>query len=379
MSTITADRSVVESPGTGDPNLYSLKTLPDPQYDQHPAYGKCFPPPTLGTRVQALKKLLPWVGVVIFKRAMLMDRIPALPAYKGHIQGGIVGRVKALPRYVPYIFKAVGQNLAGLFKSQAPNIEPKDKEQVDSFLKTGFATSNLEPQELQHIQDLVAKPLDDLLEKRAAMQERTFVGNTRFFNSGDDAALFEAMNVYLEKHGMLAAASAYIGRPTKLTHLLIQVNDPKDSFYHGRFKDIGLPDQKTNYIHVDTSYDMVKCVVYLNEVGDENGPFSFILGSHKARPIGLDGVIRRAMDRSNLSNHSPELRKLFMALPKSFRRKFTFGADILDGTPESGALLEAEYFFKSSDGNMGLFANNGIHRGGLTKSGERRVLFGVIA
>lgn len=379
MSSLTAERSASESAKIVDPHIYNLPEMPDPHYDTHPAYGKCFPAPTFGDKLKALKTLAPWIGVVMFKRAMLMDRIPALPKYKGHIQGGIGGRIKSLPRYVPYIAKAISQNLIGIVKSQAPKIDPQNQAQVDYFIRTGFATANLSADDHAHVNQLVSEPLEQLMEKRAKAEKRTFEGNTRFFNTGDDKALFDAINLYLEKHGMIAAASAYIGRPSRLTHLLIQVNDPDDAFYHSRFKDIGLPDQKTNYMHVDTSYDMVKCVIYLNEVTDANGPFSYILGSHKVRPVGLDGVIRRAMDRSNLSNHAPELRKTFMSLPKFFRRKCTFGADVLDDTTESKALLDAEYFFKSADGNMGLFANNGIHRGGLTKTGERRVLFGIIA
>ena len=65
---------------------------------------------------------------------------------------------------------------------------------------------------------------------------------------------------------------------------------------------------------------------------------------------------------------------MFMALPAALRHKSMFGSDLLDGTPESRAVVEAEYLFVSSDGNAALFDNLGVHRGGLVREGERRVL-----
>lgn len=68
-----------------------------------------------------------------------------------------------------------------------------------------------------------------------------------------------------------------------------------------------------------------------------------------------------------------------MALPKGLRKKCTFGADLLEGTKGCEDMIKYEAYFTSAQGNMGLFANNGVHRGGLTKTGERIVFFATIA
>jgi hypothetical protein len=88
----------------------------------------------------------------------------------------------------------------------------------------------------------------------------------------------------------------------------------------------------------------------------------------------LEGLYRRANDRAGLSGYAPETRRLFMALPAPFRHKSTFGSDLLDHQPETRRVVEAEYQFVSADGNAALFDNLGIHRGGLVRDGERRVL-----
>ena len=180
MSSLTAERSAVETPKTVDPHIYNLPEMPDPHYDTHPAYGKCFPNASFGDKLRALKTLAPWMGIVMFKRAMLMDRIPALPKYKGHIQGGIFGRVKSLPRYAPYILKAIGQNLVGIFKSQAPNIESQHQGQVDFFIRTGFATANLSPEDHAHVNQLVSEPLEQLMEKRADVNKLPIIDTSDF-------------------------------------------------------------------------------------------------------------------------------------------------------------------------------------------------------
>lgn len=375
QTTFTSDLATVEAP---TPNL-RLDHLPDPGYDNHPAYGAHFPKPTFGMRLKAIKTLLPWIVVVMGKRAMLMDRIPAIPGYRGHLSGGLVGRLLSLPRYLPYVAKAIAQNVWLFITRHKPAVPAEHKTLTNEFLETGFGVGRLTDEELTHVLQLVEKPIASLREARAKAEKRTFEGNTRFFNTADDKELFDTLNRYFERHGMLTAAGAYIGRKVQITHLLIQINDPADSYFHGCFADVNLPDSKTNYMHVDTSYDMVKCAIYLNEVTAENGPFSYVLGSQRVRPVLMDGVIRRAVDRSGLSGFSPKARELFMALPKVWRKKCTFGADLLDGSPDQTAVLDAEYYLMSKDGNLGLFANNGVHRGGLTKSGERIVLFATIA
>jgi hypothetical protein len=42
--------------------------------------------------------------------------------------------------------------------------------------------------------------------------------------------------------------------------------------------------------------------------------------------------------------------------------------------PEVAALLASEHFFTSDEGNLILFDNNGIHRGGMVLEGKRIIL-----
>lgn len=370
---IDATNTVANTP------VADLPSLPVVDYDNHPAYAM-YKNPSFSLRMKALATLLPWMGVVLFKRVTKMDRIPALPGYKGHIQGGIAGRMRKVGQYLPYIFKAYGQDFVGIFKNNNKLVvSPENEALTSDFLKSGIVAATLTSEEKQHIDEIIAPHILVLREMRAKAAKRTFEGNTMFFNPSDHPELFNAMNTYMGRHGFLEAAGKYIGRKVQVTHLLIQINDPGDAYFHNNFADCGVPDSPCNYMHVDTSYDMVKAVVYVNEVSPSNGAFSFVLGTHKNRPLGFEGVLRRAIDRAGLSAFTPEKRQLFMALPKGLRKKCTFGADLLEGTKSCDDMLKYEAYFTSAQGNMGLFANNGVHRGGLTKTGERIVFFATIA
>ena len=106
-------------------------------------------------------------------------------------------------------------------------------------------------------------------------------------------------------------------------------------------------------------------------VGPENGPFCYCLGSNHVRIGWLEGAARRANDRIDLSSCTPERRRLFHALPKRLRRKAKFGNDLSRTIPRSRGSWRARRRFTSADGDLILFDDRGIHRGGLVEAGER--------
>jgi hypothetical protein len=80
------------------------------------------------------------------------------------------------------------------------------------------------------------------------------------------------------------------------------------------------------------------------------------------------------MDLSQLDSISRETRELFLGLPSFLQKKCAFGYDLVDSDDGAQFLLAREKAFTSKAGNLILFDYNGIHRGGMVKSGERRML-----
>jgi hypothetical protein len=197
--------------------------------------------------------------------------------------------------------------------------------------------------------------------------------NELFIHEEAAPALFAALRAALTRQGALAAASRYQGRPLDVTFLKLLFNRAEDTWWRSPFADVGLGDPAGVSMHVDHLWT-TKAILYLTQVGADNGPFSYCLGSNHIRIGWLEGAARRANDRVNLSSCKPEHRRLFHALPKKFRRKAKFGNDLESDHPDLARLLASERHFTSADGDLILFDDRGIHRGGLVQAGERFML-----
>jgi hypothetical protein len=283
----------------------------------------------------------------------------------------VLRRTAALPRLVPHIGRALLRRLRR--PAGRPQPRPEAAELSARFERDGIAVTRLGGDDLVRVESALARPLEGLLRKRDA-GAHTFEKNQAWLSEREAGPLYALLHDGLGRRGVLDAASAYLGRPVRITHLTLQVNDARDAYHHDKFADVGASDPPSNYMHTDTSYDMVKCMIYLNEVTERNGPLGYVPGSARLLGRGFEGFVRRAVDRSGLSGYSPATRRLFLALPGALRRKCTFGSDLPPESPEAKALVAAEYRFVSADGNVALFDNLGIHRGSIVLEGERRVL-----
>jgi hypothetical protein len=320
---------------------------------------------------------VPWLGLVLFKRLMLFDRLPALPDYDGPMAGGIGRRIAAVPRYVPHIARGLVANLRRSVMNGHGDAARTPR--LRAMHRDGAVGVRFAPGDMDAIRREIAGPLATLRQKRDSTPVRTFEGNQTWLNQQQAPRLYAALDRVLTANGVFADAAAYLGRPVSASHLTLQLNDANDGFHHHKFADVGLPDPATNYMHVDTSYQLLKFMIYLNEVTEANGPFCYVMGTARLRVGWFEGIVRRAVDRSGLSGYSVPTRQTFLALPKPLRRKCTFGSDLIDGTDAVDALIAAEHRFTSADGDAILFDNHGIHRGALVQEGERQILVVTLA
>ena len=183
--------------------------------------------------------------------------------------------------------------------------------------------------------------------------------------------LYTAVNDILSELGIIRRAEHYKGYALKLVHLAVQVGDPEDSDWRDHFIDAGIKDPPTSYFHIDGSIANMKAVMYLTDVGEENGPFRYVRGSNL--PLGIwENAVRYGNDKARLDLCDIEHRKLFASLPRMLQKKSEFGNDMQEGCDE---LMAKEYHFLSErDGNLILFDPGGMHRGGMVESGKRIIL-----
>lgn len=190
--------------------------------------------------------------------------------------------------------------------------------------------------------------------------------------------------------GFLSAASQFLGYQVEPWYCALGYAKSSDTWWHSPYSDIGLPTSDLTYLHVDKGYDIVKCIIYLDEVTEENGPFSYFTGPPDERMkfqdqfycyLDYEWVKRYKPDLPNPKQYyrkhclSPKFREEFVNLPQFFRGSSHFGDDILNGSELSQSLLKNENKVTSDLGNCFLFFGSDLlHRGGMVKKGERLAL-----
>jgi hypothetical protein len=333
--------------------------IPDPDYDRHPAYGGLFGPPTLADRMAALRQLLPhfvayagWDVLDRLRRARPHPAAPSSPVFEALSRDGVTA------------LRLTPAEMAAIQEAVAPLIARLRAKLADPATASAAAPVPAAPAAPRHNSTLSA--LHKQLNPRSTENEL-------FIHEDDAPALFAALRAALRDQGALAAASRYQGRALDVTYLKLLINRAEDAWWRSPFADVGLSNPAAISMHVDHLWT-TKAILYLTPVAADNGPFCYCLGSNHVRIGWLEGAARRANDRVDLSSCTPERRRLFHALPRRFRRKAKFGNDLESDHPALARLLASERRFTSADGDVILFDDRGIHRGGLVEAGERHML-----
>lgn len=346
---------------------YSFDHLPVINYQAHKAYGQALAKPRLGERLRALKQFAFGMAQIASRRLADYEHLPR-PKDKQR-------KLQWMLRHSPtYLRLVVSQRLRRLVAGNA--YAPKTaaaSEILDGIERNGIVAVRLPAAKVAEMAEKL-QPYFAELEQRLAsksLDDRKFDETRLWIDSDKDPGIYQWFNEAMRSVGIVEAASAYLKRPVTVAHIVPQINDTSDNFWANHFVDAGVEDSVCDYCHVDATYNLLKMIIYVNEVTEENGPFSYVKGSHKAARGFWDGMIRRANDYAGLSWTKRQYRELFFALPRALQRKGAFGADIPNDSVYVRPILENELCVTSANGNGVLFDPGGIHRGGMVRSGRR--------
>ena len=229
--------------------------------------------------------------------------------------------------------------------------------------------------------EAAAKPyLDALRERlagpRATGQKISFKMINTVLSEEADSDLWRAVDDAMRDGGAYDTVRAFFSADTaKLNSLAVFFNPAEQSWIGPPFRDIDQTIPPTVGMHIDSNgKSYLKAILYLNDVGPEQGPTCVVPGSHRWEQGSVERIWRRAYDRSKLLSRSEAARQTFISLPKSLQVKAEFGGDMLPDAPETKALLEQEFVSTGPRGSYTLFNPEAAHRGGWVTSGERHAL-----
>lgn len=176
-----------------------------------------------------------------------------------------------------------------------------------------------------------------------------------------------------EQNGFIEAASAYNQRQMRVANVVLHIAKPTDQNYKQFLYDCeSVP--KTTCMHIDPKEDVVKSMIYLDDVDEDTGPFSYVPGSNRWVHDPVQNLFGRAISTGSYCD-DPVKRKGIFRLPSKLRVSHNFGRLVEDGTEMSDALLDAEWKITGAAGTAILFdPGAGIHRGGISNTGTRVAL-----
>lgn len=337
-------------------------------YASHPAYAPLIASAGFADRLSALWRFSKSSVLLLIKRIIRYELIP---------------RETREPRSLAGWFRFAGaglKNAVGLYPRAR---QVKNRSDVFDFLDThgccvikmdDSVFENLENKAEQHFDRLEQRRQKTASENRDFDESRGSVDAREFGNE-----LFNTINDILGDSGVFDAASKYLGRPVRLVDVNPQINDKTDGFWRIVFPDLKMkttPDKA--YYHRDASGGDLKAIIYMSDVGPQNGPFSYVIGSNKLLISKVDDLIAEVNDHNGFAGTTLEMRRQFAALPKKLRQKCTFGNDLTEKSELSKQIDSGVWQITGSKGSIVLFDTKGVHRGGLVAEGKRKVITTII-
>ena len=335
-------------------------------YGNHPAYREAVLSAGIGETFRALLRFVPAWLLIKAKRAIRYEMIP-LHIRKAPGLSGLIRKVAAAMRHL-------------FDKRLHPRGQATAAHPIQAMLQhQGCAVVLMPSESLGRVEEL-SRPLFADLERRRESESgiREFESSRYYANREHSAALFSAVEQVLSEAGVFASAERYLGHRVSLVDVNPQINDPTDDFWKRTFPDLALEQPRCAYFHRDASGGDIKAIIYLSDVGPLNGPFSYVLGSHRMQMSVTDDHIAEANDSNGLAGTALQERRLFAALPSRLRQKGTFGNDVLAGSDLETDLLGSMWPITGNRGSIVVFDTKGVHRGGMVVEGERRVITCVI-
>ncbi|WP_291832329.1 phytanoyl-CoA dioxygenase family protein [Brevundimonas sp.] len=337
-------------------------------YSVHPAYRDLVARPSAGDRAAGLAIFLKSMAVLLVKRLVRYEMIPN--DVRSDATAG--GRLKMVGH-------ALG-NMVSRPRERAVRVQQADQT-TGRLGRDGIHVVSVPDADFQALAAAAEPQFDELNRRRAqgAAGKRAFDDSRGRTTRKEQQALFEVIERVLKDAGVMDVASAYMQRPGRVIDVNPQINDTSDTFWKDIFPDTPPSDLPgAAYCHRDASGGDLKAIIYMTDVEPRNGPFSYVVGSHRMHIPRLDDLICEANDSNGLAGTDARSRARFAALPGKFMQKGSFGNDLLPTAPLAQDIARGLWAISARKGSIVLFDTKGIHRGGMVESGERRVITCVI-
>lgn len=335
-------------------------------YRNHAAYGDLVNRAPLKLRIEAMAIFAVSMVKLLFKRIIKYEFIP----YDLRADASFGGRMR-------FAGAALNNIFSGDARARDLTIGGADG---SGMAERGIHVVTLPGDSFVALEQASRTEFDRLAARRGRSNgQRQFEESRGQASRTGQRELFDVIETTLRDAGVIDVASAYLGRKAGLIDVNPQINDTTDTFWRDVFPDVRLQTPPpTAYFHRDASGGDLKAIIYMTDVSEKTGPFSYVVGSNRMKIKRLDDLICEANDSNGLAGTDPRARARFAALPSRLRQKGSFGNDLTPDSALGREIGQGMWAVKAGRGSIVLFDTKGIHRGGMVEDGERRVITCVI-
>ena len=307
----------------------------------------------------------------VLTRKITLEKLLTGDAYSSH-DDALVTSINLLSNFVEHdmvlrIFKEMQiefSTLAAIL--ELPSARKTQPNWYKSFASNGSRILQV-PETI--VDDIRMSINDDIYNLQTNDSEWGGVGydNEVRYTREDSPILYEELEKLFDNMNVIHAVENYMDNEMILEGVTLHVCKEDDK--HWNMTQADKPPTPFENLHFDPKNGMMKCIFYLDKVGIDDGPFSYVMGSNRWDMNPFHKVVAKAISVSNYMENGWR-RSQFASLPKSMQYCANIGA-FMTGDED---ILENKYYTgpELGRGNLIVFDPGGLHRGGIvTDEGMR--------
>lgn len=198
-----------------------------------------------------------------------------------------------------------------------------------------------------------------------------------------DSKIFKLIQEFINENRIFEMVSDYMGSKLELAWAFPNYSHHRQQWFRINGQESISP---SNYYHLDKDRNMIKILIYLTDVNDQDGPFKYVKSSNLwnksvctfALHYGIDFKINKLL----LGEESKELRfnnniftkrvGILSDFPDAFIGSTHFGDYLKRDSDTAKVLLNESVVFTRKRGALIVFDGGmGVHAGGNAYGGER--------
>lgn len=256
-------------------------------------------------------------------------------------------------------------------------LDTEQTQQSANLSRNGIINASLADTAKQRLQSVLAPYLESVQREPSDPREIGKYDRAVYFSATEHVEIYQTLDKLFLNEGIYALATSYTGLAMNLNSVVLHQARHGDEHIYQTFNDRKYT-SKTINMHFDPKYGLIKLIIYINEPGQKDGPFTYIPGSNH---FDIDTLFKAAAKANSVTNYlqTEDERSTFIKLPRQMRCNAIFGSMLTDASPESPHVLASEVKLTAADyGDLFVFDPNGMHRGGICEPGGERFALQVI-